>query len=75
MDRKIKFSQYGSDRIAYIRPVDLADLPADMLDQADAADDLYAVHDEDGQRLALVNGRRLAFYIARQNDMSPVHVH
>ncbi len=62
-------------RIAYVRPVDIADLPEELQDQAAGATDLYAVHDEAGERLALVNGRRLAFVLARQNDLSPVHVH
>ena len=36
---------------------------------------LYAVHDADGQRLAVVRDRRLAFVLARQNDLAPVSVH
>jgi hypothetical protein len=38
-------------------------------------DHLYAVHDADGQQLALVADRRLAFALARQHDMAPVAVH
>jgi len=33
------------------------------------------VHDSDGQRLALVKNRKLAFALARQNDLAPVNVH
>ena len=36
---------------------------------------LYAVHSEDGERLALVGDRHLAFVLARQNDLTPVAVH
>ncbi len=36
---------------------------------------IYAVHNEDGERLALVRDRRTAFVLARQNDMAPVSVH
>ena len=38
-------------------------------------DQLYAVHDSDGQQLALVADRKLAFVLARQHDLSPVAVH
>ena len=34
-----------------------------------------AVHNTEGERLALVNNRRLAFVLARQHDLSPVTVH
>ena len=35
---------------------------------------VYAVHDKDGDQLALVVDRRLAFALARQHDMEPVSV-
>jgi hypothetical protein len=36
---------------------------------------LYAVHSDQGERLALVKDRNLAFVLARQNDLSPVTAH
>jgi len=36
---------------------------------------IYAVHRADGERLALVRDRALAFVLARQNDLAPVSVH
>lgn len=36
---------------------------------------VYAVHSEEGERLALVRDRKLAFILARQNDLTPVTVH
>jgi hypothetical protein len=36
---------------------------------------LYAVHTAEGERLALVKDRNLAFLLARQNNMEPVTVH
>ncbi len=36
---------------------------------------IYALHDQDGDRLALVLDRAMAFAIARQNDFAPVNVH
>ncbi|MEE9387656.1 MAG: DUF1150 family protein [Paracoccaceae bacterium] len=75
MKNMMKFKHDTATRIAYVRPVDVADLPQDLRDQAANTENLYAVHDENGERLALVNGRHLAFDLARQNDLAPVHVH
>lgn len=36
---------------------------------------LWAVHDSDGARLALVADRKLAFILARQNELRPVSAH
>ncbi|RED14412.1 DUF1150 family protein [Pontivivens insulae] len=60
--------------IVYVRSVAAADLPQDVRDQTDA-ETLYAIHNAEGQRLALVGDRRLAFTVARQNEMAPVSVH
>ncbi len=77
MDHKFSLDKTDNIRrpIVYIRPVEVADLPEDVRRQAGPAGDLYALHDETGQRLALVRGRSLAFALARQNDMTPVNVH
>ena len=61
--------------IVYIRPVAVADLPAEIQEAAMGATQLYAVHSAQGERLALVKDRRLAFMLARQNDLAPVSVH
>jgi len=65
----------GEDNIVYVRPVAVADLPKDVQEQAMGAETLYAVHDASGERLALVKDRKLAFILARQNDLTPVTVH
>ena len=61
--------------MVYIRAVAVADLPDEVQDQADGAEWLFAVHGANGERLALVRDRSLAFDLARQNDMAPVSVH
>lgn len=63
------------DRIAYVKAVDVTELPSEVRDQAGDLDQLYAVHDSDGQQLALVADRSMAFRLARQNDYAPVAVH
>ena len=62
-------------KIVYIRPVAVADLPEDIREQAAGMDVIYALHRPDGERLALVANRSLAFALARQNDLAPVNVH
>ena len=61
--------------IVYVRPVAVSDLPPDVREAANGADTLYAVHSAEGERLALVRDRGLAFMLARQNDLAPVSVH
>ncbi|HSF65668.1 MAG TPA: DUF1150 family protein [Paracoccaceae bacterium] len=75
MDVKFNGLPDGEDRIVYIRPVAVADLPEEMREQAMGAVTVYAVHRPDGARLALVRDRALAFALARQNDMAPVSAH
>lgn len=61
--------------IVYVKEVDIADLPEEVQAQLGDRDHLYAVHDAEGQRLALVTDRNMAFVLARQNDLEPVTVH
>lgn len=63
------------ENAAYIKRVQVADLPEDMQEKANGATELYAVCDSDGLRLALTSNRSLAFVLARQNNFVPVDVH
>lgn len=65
----------ASSKIVYVRPVAVRDLPEDVQAQVDGMSELFAVHSDTGERLALVTDRKMAFVLARQNEMSPVHVH
>ncbi len=64
-----------SERIVYVRKVAVSDLPDEVRQHAEGLTSLYAVHGTDGERLALVRDRRLAFLLARENDLAPVSVH
>ena len=75
MDTRYDFGPERGDRIVYVRPVAVADLPEELREQAMGLETIYAVHDASGERLALVKDRKLAFIVARQNDMAPVSVH
>jgi hypothetical protein len=74
MNTKYNFDAPG-ERLVYVKPVAVADLPDEVREQSDGMDRVYAVHDSDGQQLALVANRALAFALARQHDMTPVTVH
>lgn len=65
----------AENAIVYVRPVLVADLPADLQEQAEGFATIYAVHRPNGERVALVADRKLAFALAREHDMAPVWVH
>ena len=63
--------------LVYVRKVDIEDLPDAVAEEAreGGLDKLYALHRADGEQVALVGDRGLAFSLARQNDLEPVSVH
>ena len=67
--------QDQNSRIVYVKPVQVADLPEAVQAEAGELEQLYAVHGADGQQLALVADRDLAFVLARKHDFAPVNVH
>ena len=75
MDTKVNFLPDAEGRIVYVRPVAVAELPEEIRAQAEGLDRLYALHRPDGERLALVRDREMAFALARQNDLAPVNAH
>ncbi|MEI4231808.1 DUF1150 family protein [Roseovarius sp. D22-M7] len=75
MEERYNFGQEQERAIVYVRPVEVADLPEDLREQVGDLTTLYAVHSAEGERLALVENRSLAFQVARQNNMEPVTVH
>lgn len=62
-------------KIVYVRPIDRSDLPEDLQMKLGDSQTIYSVHSTAGERLALVKDRKLAFALARQNDLAPVNVH
>ncbi len=65
----------GQDRIVYVRPVAVADLPDEVRVQMGGLEVIYSVHGADGRQLALVADRKLAFHLAREHDFAPMSVH
>lgn len=77
MDVKVDLGTHDDHErpIVYVRPVKVEELPQEMRAQLGGLETLYAVHSTEGERLALVRDRKLAFVLARRNDMEPVAVH
>ena len=75
MDVKYEALPEAGAKIVYVRPVAVADLPQDVREQIGEIETVYSVHDTDGQQLALVRDRNMAFLLARQHDLAPVSVH
>lgn len=75
MDVKYEALPEAEDRIVYVRPVKAEDLPDEIRPQLGGLTELYAVYSADGEQLALVRDRAMAFVLARQNDLAPVSVH
>ncbi|MBY5986419.1 MULTISPECIES: DUF1150 family protein [Roseovarius] len=75
MDTQYDFDHETERPIVYVRQVNADDLPEDVREQVGELETLYAVHNEEGERLALVADRKMAFVLARQNDLDPVTVH
>ncbi|MEL6644988.1 MAG: DUF1150 family protein [Pseudomonadota bacterium] len=75
MNTPYTFDAKDRDRIVYVRPVAVAELPREVREQAMGMDTIYAVHNSDGERLALVKDRDMAFFLAREHDYAAVNVH
>ncbi len=75
MDVKFEALPEPERSIVYVRPVPVADLPEEVRAQIGGLSTVYSVNRPDGERLALVADRRLAFALARQHDLAPVNAH
>ena len=78
MDEAQPISETETPRVVYVRPVS----GAEIIDQVgedgpeiEPEATLYAVHLEDGTRMAVFSERRAAFSAARQHGAEPVSVH
>ncbi|MEO1475092.1 MAG: DUF1150 family protein [Pseudomonadota bacterium] len=71
--------RFDGDKIVYIRRLSAGEaselVPADDLHELGSADELFSVHNSDGDRLAIVEGRDAAFAAARAYDLRPRSVH
>ncbi len=67
-----------ASKLAYIRGLEaaeLAALPNEALSNVDDLDSLYVVTNGDGEKLAIVEGRKAAMAAILANAMQPTSVH
>jgi hypothetical protein len=75
MNMKFNAMPEAERAIVYVRPVPVADLPEEVQAQIGDVVTVYSVNRTDGERVALVADRKLAFHLAREHEMVPVSVH
>ncbi len=75
MHSKYDFSHFDTDDLVYIKTVEVTELPLDLQRQVGSDKTLYAVHKADGERVAVVENRALAYSLARENDLTPMTLH
>lgn len=75
MHSKYDFSHFDTDDLVYIKTVTVTELPLDLQRQVGPDKTLYAVHKADGERVAVVENRALAYSLARDNDLTPMTLH
>ena len=75
MHSKYDFSHFDTDDLVYIKTVAVTELPLDLQRQVGPDKTLYAVHKADGERVAVVENRALAYSLARNNDLTPMTLH
>ncbi len=66
------FTNPGAGAIVYVREADREALPEHL---RKIPGKIFSVHDLEGNCLAISPDRRMAFALAKRNDMTPVSVH
>lgn len=72
---KTPYPDMPESRIAYVRQVPVDALPEEIRAQLPGVREVYGIHNEEGECLALARDRQMAFVLARQNDLAPVSAH
>ena len=74
-----KLNPFDAGDLVYVRRMASdelqAALPPNALADLDEMDDVFAVHSDDGTRVAIVEGRDAAFAAARMHELKPLSVH
>ena len=77
MSTKPERDQFGvlEDRIVYVKPVDVDDLPDEIIEEVGTVDQLWSVHNSVGEQLALIADLDTADALAREYRYSAMTVH
>ncbi|SHG91967.1 Protein of unknown function [Cognatiyoonia sediminum] len=74
MQRKHELKALAGNMI-YLKPVATSDLPDEVREDAGSLGTVFAVHNTEGEQVALVANEAIAADLAAQNDMQVVSVH
>ena len=69
--------QFGvlEDRIVYLKLINKNDLPDEVIEQTGDLEQLWSVHNSEGEQLALIADLDQAYDLAREFRYSPMTVH
>ena len=75
-ETKHLFEQFGlTSNVVYVKPIPVEDLPGEMLAELNGEEEVFAVHGENGEQVALFTDRELAFSLAEEYDFQACSVH
>jgi len=70
------YEQMGlPSNVVYIRSIERAELPSEILETVAETVPLFAVFAEDGQQIAVVEDQEIAFELAKEHQFSLHSVH
>ena len=79
MTQTQKIDAFEALNLVYIRPLAEHEVqhlvPEETLQEMEISDRLFAVHNAQGQRIAIVEGREAAFAAAQAHDLKPQSLH
>lgn len=67
----MEFNKPNETKAVYVRALNVADLPHEIQKELGNLQTVYGIFDSEGTQLALVNGERLAYSVAREHDYQP----
>jgi hypothetical protein len=75
MEFTAKNVDFGDKSLVYVRKIATIGLSEELQEEIGPLDCVYSVHRPDGEQIALVADRKMAFALALQHDLAPVSVH
>ncbi len=74
MHRKFDLSEMGTN-IVYLKPMNTADLPDELREQAGDIKQIFAVHNGEGEQVAYIADLAFAAHLAAENNVQIVPLH
>jgi len=74
MNTKFDLSEMGAN-IVYLKPMNLAELPDEVRAQAGDLEQIFAVHNGNGEQVAYIADLKFANHLAEENNVRIVTLH